>query len=62
MIPSCRVSTATHRKHAGIDPEHKIAPIPQLIWSDGHAEWSRWYWFKEDCDRIGKGYYTAFGG
>ena len=57
-----KVSTATYRKHWRIDKEEKRAPIPQLIWNDGHAEGSRWYWFKDDGDRIGRGYVSAFGG
>lgn len=61
--PTVRVSTATRRQHWRIDKDEKRAPIPQLIWNDGHAEWSRWYWFKEDdIDRIGRGYCSAFGG
>lgn len=61
--PTVRVSTATRRQHWRIDKEERRAPIPQLIWNDGHMEWSRVYWFKEDdIDRVGKGQYSGFGG
>lgn len=46
--PSVRVSPATRQHHWQLDPEYKKAPIPRLIWNDGHSEWSRWYWFKDD--------------
>ena len=56
--PSNRVSSATRQHHWQLDSEYRKAPIPQLIWNDGHMEWSRWYWFaKEDTWRIGFGYY-----
>ena len=46
--PSVRVSTATRRQHWRTDKEEKRAPIPRLIWNDGHGEWSRaWYSFKD---------------
>lgn len=32
--------------------EDRMAPIPQLIWNDGHAEWSRWYFFKDKYFRV----------
>ena len=44
--PSVHVSIWTRQKHWQFD--EKKAPIPQLIWSDGHMEWSRWYWFKDN--------------
>lgn len=53
--PSVHVSTRTRQKHWQFD--EKKAPIPQLIWSDGHAEWSRWYWFKEIYEHIGRSRY-----
>ena len=53
-----RCSIKTHQKHWRMYVDEKRAPIPHLIWNDGHAEWSRWYWFsKEDAWRIGIGYY-----
>ncbi len=56
--PTVRVSTATRRQHWRIDKEEKRAPIPQLIWSDGHSEWSRWYWFTKDThNRVALPYY-----
>lgn len=49
--PSVRVSTATRRQHWRTDKEEKRAPMPRIIWDDGHGEWSRaWYPFK-DCYR-----------
>ncbi len=58
--PTVKVSTATRRKHWRIDKEEKRAPIPQLIWNDGHAEWSRWYWFKDKYEHIIRAYYVGF--
>jgi hypothetical protein len=46
--PSVRVSIWTRQKHWRLDDYEKRAPIPQLIWSDCHVEWSRWYWIKEN--------------
>ena len=46
--PTVRVSIWTRQKHWRIDKWERKAPIPHLIWSDGHAEWSRWYFFKEN--------------
>ena len=46
--PSGRVSNATLLHHCRLYSTYKTAPIPQLIWSDGHTEWSRWYWFVKD--------------
>lgn len=60
--PTVKVSTATRRRHWRIDKEEKRAPIPQLIWSDGHMEWSRVYWFKDNIDRVGRGQCFGFGG
>lgn len=55
---SVKVSTATRRQHWRIDKEEKRAPIPQLIWNDGHGEWSRaWYSFKDSFSRIGEQYF-----
>lgn len=46
--PSVRVSTATRRQHWRTDKEEKRAPMPRIIWDDGHGEWSRaWYPFKD---------------
>ncbi len=51
-------SYKVRQKYWNLDPEEKRACIPRLIWNDGHAEWSRWYWFKEDeHDHIGRGQY-----
>jgi len=58
--PTVKVSIATRRQHWRIDKEEKRAPIPQLIWNDGHTEWSRWYWFKDNSDRMGRGYCCGF--
>lgn len=55
-----KMSYATYQKHWHLDSDSKRAPIPHLIWTDGHAEWSRWYWFKEDNDRIGRGQFSIF--
>lgn len=55
--PSVRVSTSTRAKHQSLDPDMSKSPIPQLIWNDGHAEWSRWYWFKDKYEHIIGGYY-----
>ena len=38
-------------KYWGLAPENKRAVIPKIIWNDGHAEWSRWYLFKDE-DRV----------
>ena len=46
--PSVHVSIWTRQKHWRIDEDEKQAPIPYIIWSDGHMEWSRWYWFKDN--------------
>ena len=43
-----------------MDHDEKRANIPRLIWSDGHAEWSRWYWFKEREEHLLAGYYVGF--
>ena len=49
------VSIWTRQKHCQFD--EKKAPIPYLIWSDGHTEWSRWYWFKDnDISRVANPY------
>lgn len=53
-------SYITKCKYWSIDPEEKRACIPRLIWNDGHTEYSRWYWFKDNNDRIGHGYYYGF--
>lgn len=58
--PSVRVSTATRRQHWRTDKEEKRACIPRLIWNDGHAEWSRWYWFKGNHEHIINGRYVGF--
>ena len=50
-------SYKTRQKYWNIDFDEKRACIPRLIWSDGHREWSRWYWFKEEHDRIGGRYW-----
>ncbi len=43
-----RASYKTKIKYCNLDPEEKRAPIPRLIWNDGHGEWSRaWYSFKD---------------
>lgn len=47
-------------KYWGIDSENKRASIPQLIWNDGHSEWSRVYWFKDSGEHIIYGYYVGF--
>lgn len=43
-----------------MDHDEKRANIPRLIWSDGHAEWSRWYWFKERGEHLLAGHYVGF--
>ena len=58
--PSVRVSCATCQHHWQLDPEYKKGPIPRLIWNDGHSEWSRWYWFKDD-DRVAMPYWHFKG-
>ena len=61
--PSVRVSTATRAKHQSLDPDRSKSPIPQLIWNDGHGEWSRaWYYFKDKSfyEHIINGYYIGF--
>ena len=35
-ISSVRVSTATRRQHWRTDKEEKRAPMPRIIWDDGH--------------------------
>lgn len=52
-----RASYKTKIKYCNLDPEEKRACIPRLIWNDGHAEWSRWYWFKDEHAHIGRGQY-----
>lgn len=54
--PSVRVSVWTRQKHWRLDDDEKRAPIPHLIWSDGHVEWSRWYWFKDEMSRVANPY------
>ena len=54
--PSVRVSCSTRQHHWNLDKEYKKASIPRLIWNDGHAEWSRWYFFKDRFDRVGYKY------
>lgn len=34
--------------------------IPMLIWSDGHGEWSRRYWFKDKYEHQMYGHYINF--
>ena len=46
--PSVRTSIWTRQKHWRLDEDEKRASIPHLIWSDGHMEWSRVYYFKEN--------------
>ena len=55
--PSVRCSCATRQHHWQLDPEYNRAPIPKIIWNDGHAEWGRWYWFKDKYDHMGKNRY-----
>ena len=40
---------------------YRKANIPRIIWNDGHGEWSRWYWFKDKYDHMGKGQYIFKG-
>ena len=54
-------SWKTRNKYWNLDdPEYKKACIPNIIWNDGHAEWSRWYWFKDDNEHIIRGIYIGF--
>ena len=53
-------SYKTKIKYWNLDPEYKKASISQLIWNDGHSEWSRWYWFKDKWEHIIRGYYIGF--
>ena len=39
------------------DRSYRKVNIPPIIWNDGHAEWSRWYWFKDKGDHMGRGQY-----
>lgn len=56
--PSVRASLATRQHHWQLDSECHRAPIPRLIWNDGHSEWSRWYWFtKDDTCRVASPYH-----
>ena len=50
-------SYKTCQKYWNIDQEDKCACIPELIWSDGHAEWSRWPEFRI-YEHIGKSKYS----
>lgn len=38
------------------DRDYRRANIPHIIWNDGHREWSRWYWFKDEYSRVGGKY------
>jgi len=44
-------------KFWSINSEEKRAPIPPIIWSDGHSEGSRWYWMKDKYEHMGRGQY-----
>ena len=59
-IPTERCSSFLIRRKYNMDHDEKRANIPRLIWSDGHAEWSRWYWFKEREEHLLAGYYVGF--
>lgn len=32
----------------------------RIDWSDGHDEWSRWYWFKDNHEHVMNGRYVGF--
>lgn len=55
MIPTVRCGSYNIRIKFNIDPDEKKAEIPRLIWNDGHQGWIRQPWFKDGCDRIGRG-------
>ena len=48
----------TRCKFWNIESDEKKACIPRLIWNDGHAEWSRWYYFKDQYNHMCAGQYV----